>query len=102
MRCFFAFLQRDVKGLETAAAAASESPEATALSTSISQKQQQLDKLEGRLNGIKDRLFADFRWGWAGGLQSRQHVCQVFFVQAMRSQPGCDGCAERLAKSHTM
>jgi hypothetical protein len=58
-----AFLQRDVKGLEAAAAAAAESPEVTALSASISQKQQQLDKLEGRLNGIKDRLFSDFRWG---------------------------------------
>jgi hypothetical protein len=61
LRAACAFLQRDVKGLETAAAAAAESPEATALNTSISQKQQQLDKLEGRLNGIKDRLFAGFR-----------------------------------------
>lgn len=55
-------LQRDVKTLEDVAAAAADTPEATALSTSISQKQQQLEKLEGRLNGIKDRLFADFRY----------------------------------------
>ena len=56
-------LQGEVSKLEAAAAVAAESPEASALGSSISQKQQQLEKLESRLNGIKDRLFADFRWG---------------------------------------
>lgn len=73
-------LQSEVSKLESAAAAAAESPEATALGSSISQKQQQLEKLESRLNGIKDRLFADFRWGpWAvfcgSGLGHTAGVC---------------------------
>jgi uncharacterized coiled-coil protein SlyX len=50
-----------VSALEEASTSAAESPEVTALNATISQKQQQLDKLESRLNGIKDRLFADFR-----------------------------------------
>lgn len=54
-------LQRDVSALEAAAAAAAESPQAAALTASISKRQQELDQLEGRLNTIKDMLFADFR-----------------------------------------
>lgn len=50
-----------MKVLEEVTAAATDSPAATALAASISTKQAQLDKLESRLNSIKDRLFADFR-----------------------------------------
>lgn len=57
----FCHIQREVSALEEASTSAAESPEVTALNATISQKQQQLDKLESRLNGIKDRLFADFR-----------------------------------------
>lgn len=59
-------LQSEVSKLEAAAEAAAEVPEVSALSSAISKKQHQLAKLESRLNGIKDRLFADFRWGLYG------------------------------------
>lgn len=56
-----------MKVLEEVTAAATDSPAATALTASISTKQAQLDKLESRLNSIKDRLFADFRSEGTGG-----------------------------------
>jgi hypothetical protein len=61
--CRLIMLQSEVSKLEAAAEAAAEVPEVAALSSAISKKQQQLEKLESRLNGIKDRLFADFRSG---------------------------------------
>lgn len=54
--------QSEVSKLEQQASGAAESPEAASLTASLAAKRQELSKLEGRLNSIKDRLFADFRW----------------------------------------
>ena len=85
-----------MSALEAAASAAAESPEAAALTSSVSQKQQQLDKLESRLNSIKDRLFADFRWAcW-------QLLCAVLDLFVLQSNTASGlhsaGCASGIAK----
>ena len=55
-------LQRDVSVLEADVSAAAESPEVATLSASVSEQLEYHDRLESRLNNIKDRLFADLRW----------------------------------------
>eukprot|EP00878_Enallax_costatus_P030403 GHUV01033097.1.p1 GENE.GHUV01033097.1~~GHUV01033097.1.p1 ORF type:complete len:751 (+),score=324.15 GHUV01033097.1:453-2705(+) len=52
--------KREVSLLEKAAAEASEDPQLTQLRTSVNDRSKQLQKMEARVNDVKDRLFADF------------------------------------------
>jgi structural maintenance of chromosome 1 len=52
--------QHDLSLFEASATAAAESPELQQLRASVVDKRKQLAKMEGRLNEIKDRIFADF------------------------------------------
>ena len=54
-------LQREVSLLEKAADEASDDPQLAQLRTSVTDRSKQLQKMETRVNDVKDRLFADFR-----------------------------------------
>ncbi|WIA08402.1 hypothetical protein OEZ85_007840 [Tetradesmus obliquus] len=53
-------LQREVSVLQKAAADAGSDPAVAKLQQQVAQQRQSLDKLDGRVNDIRDRMFADF------------------------------------------
>jgi hypothetical protein len=54
-------LQREVSVLQKAAADAGSDPAVAKLQQQVAQQRESLAKLEGRVNAVRDRMFADFR-----------------------------------------
>jgi hypothetical protein len=77
MLCVCLCLQREVSLLEKAAADAGADPAVDKLQKKVAQQRDALAKLDGRVNDIRDRMFADFRWA---SLLLLRVLCEAFRV----------------------